>query len=153
MTANIMVPLSIFVVVVVAIGIFICLKSPHWPKRALGVTVVIVAVVAMGLVLSSYAYQKGYDTALSHQALPLSHTLDALDQIHAGNVEGAIRLTEENCFWLANELLEERRYQSDLGGITAFMPRLTMYWDTYCADRTERAWTEKRFAELLSQRR
>ena len=115
MNAFILVPVSI--VAVAALSLLIYLKAPHWLKRTYGVIVTFVAVVAACLLFSSIGYQRGYNTALSHRTAPLVRILDALDQIHAGNVDGATRNFEEACFRLANDLLEDERYRSDLGGI------------------------------------
>ena len=119
-------------------------------------TYVLIAALAVMLVVgwvSQYlGFQRGYHTALDHQKARLIITLDALDQIHAGNLDGATRLTEESCFRLANQFLEDERYQSD-PDIRALIPRLTKYWETYCADRTKHTPMEERFGSLLAQRR
>ena len=104
------------------------------------------------LLFSSLGYQRGYRAALDHQKAQLFITIDALEQVHDGNVDGATRLSEEACFQLANRFLEREQYQSDPDMLT-LMPRLTKYWDTYCADRTKRTSMEERFGRLLAQRR
>ena len=121
-------------------------------KRAYVLIAALAVMVVIGWVSQYLGFQRGYRTALDHQKARLIISLNALDQIHAGNLDGATRLNEEACFTLANQFLEDERYQSD-PDIRALMPRLTKYWDTYCADRKERTFTEERFGSLLAQRR
>lgn len=121
-------------------------------KRTFVLTLVFVGVVAAALLFSHYAYRRGYHSALDHQKDGLVVALNTLDQIHAGNVDGATRATEEVCFRLANEFLEDEWYQTD-PDVRALLPRLTKYWDTYCADRNEHTAMEKRFGSFLAARR
>ena len=100
--------------------------------------------------ISQYlGFQRGHRTALNHQKAQLVMTLDALDQMHAANVDGATRLNEEMCFRLASQFLEDKRYLTD-PDIRALMPRFAEYWDRYCAGRETRAPMEQRFASLLA---
>lgn len=121
-------------------------------KRAYVFTVALVVVVVLTWVSQYLGFQRGYHTALDHQKARLIVTLDALDQIHAGNVDLARWLTEENFFILANTFLDDERYQSD-PDIRALMPRLTKYWDTYCADRPKSTALKEQFGSLLAKRR
>ncbi len=121
-------------------------------KRAYVLIAALVAMVVVSWVAQYLGFRRGYHTALNHQKAQLIIILNALDQIHAANVDGATTLNEQACFTLANQFVEDERYQSD-PDIRALMPRLTKYWDTYCADRKNRLWTEERFGSLLAQRR
>ena len=121
-------------------------------KRAYVLIAALVVMVVVGWVSQYLGFQRGYRTALDHQKAQLVRIVNALEQIHAANVDGATRLNEEACFILASKFLEDERYQSD-PDIGALMPRLTKYWDTYCADRKNRTPMEERFGSLLAQRR
>jgi len=121
-------------------------------KRVFTLIAALVVIVVVGWVSQYLGFQRGYHAALSHQKAKLTILLDELDQIRAGNVDGATRLNEEVCFRLASPFLEDERYQSD-PDIRALMPRLTKYWDTHCVDREKRTVAEERFGRLLAQRR
>lgn len=121
-------------------------------KRALVLIAALATIVVVGWVSQYLGFQRGYRTALDHQKAQLVIILDTLDQIHAGNLEEATRLNEEACFRLANQFFDDERYQSD-PDIRALVPRLTKYWETYCANRKTRTPMEERFVDLLAQRR
>ncbi len=121
-------------------------------KRANVLIAALAAIVVVGWVSQYMGFQRGYRTALDHQKAQLVIILDTLDQIHAGNLDGATRLNEEACCRIANQFLDDERYQLD-PDIRALMPRLTKYWEAYCADRKTRTPMEERFGNLLAQRR
>lgn len=121
-------------------------------KRAFEFFAALAFIVLVIWVAQYLGYRRGYHTALDHQQSTLITILNALDQIHAGNVDGATRLNEEVCFWLANQFLEGEHYSTD-PDVRALVPRLTNYWDGYCADRKTRTPMEERFGSLLAKRR
>ena len=122
-------------------------------KRAYVFIAALVVVLVVGWVSSYLAFQAGSHQALGRETVTLVLTLDALEQIRDGNVAGATWIIEHACFRSAVEFLEDDDYQSDLV-IRAATPRLIKYWDTHCANRTERIpYYEQRLETLLAQRR
>lgn len=109
----------------------------------------LVAAVVVGPVCWYAAHRSGMHESLGLQKGTLVGTMDALQKIRKGDVDGGTQRIETMCFLSAVLLLDDGDYAAN-PTIKAVVPELVAYRDAYRTNQT--GWTpvEERLQALLS---
>ena len=109
----------------------------------------LVAAVVVGPVSWYTGHRSGMHASLGLQKGTLVGTIDALQKIRKGDVDGGTQRIETMCFLSAVLLLDDGDYAAN-PSVKGMVPQLVAYRDAYRTNQAEWTPVEQRLQTLLS---
>lgn len=121
-------------------------------KRPLFIITVVAVLLAGGALLTFTGYRAGQRHTLGLQKGTFVGTVDALERIRKGDIEGGTRRIESLCFSSAVSLMTDSHYRENVA-VRTLTPSLVSYRQSFRTNQSEWTPMERRLERLLAHGR